>query len=460
MESVMNLTTDVLIVGSGVAGLYCALNLPDNLQVTVITKAKVYECDSYLAQGGICVLRNDGDYNSYFEDTLRAGHYENSKESVDIMIKSSRMVIEDLVKFGVDFTKDKAGNFIYTKEGAHSAPRILFHEDITGKVITEALIKEVQTRKNIKLIEYLTMIDVISSEIKGVRRCRGIVAVYSGKDSYTSDKLITIEAANTVLACGGIGGLYEHSTNYEHLKGDAIGIAIKNGIRLRNIDYIQIHPTTLYTEKPGRAFLISESVRGEGGILLNAEGKRFVNELLPRDVVTEAIFAEMERTGAKHVWLSMENIDKKEIVGHFKHIYEKCLEEGFDCTKEPIPVVPAQHYFMGGIDVDSYSRSSMKNLYAAGETSCNGVHGKNRLASNSLLESLVFAKRAACHIGMNRNNKVLDTKFDEISKKFQEQNKYYKDISALFEMYKSSIFEEIERERKKDEQNYNGIKCG
>ena len=456
----MNLTTDVLIVGSGVAGLYCALNLPDNLQVTVITKAKVYECDSYLAQGGICVLRNDGDYNSYFEDTLRAGHYENSKESVDIMIKSSRMVIEDLVKFGVDFTKDKAGNFIYTKEGAHSVPRILFHEDITGKVITEALIKEVQTRKNIKLIEYLTMIDVISSEIKGVRRCRGIVAVYSGKDSYTSDKLITIEAANTVLACGGIGGLYEHSTNYEHLRGDAIGIAIKNGIRLRNIDYIQIHPTTLYTEKSGRAFLISESARGEGGILLNAEGKRFVNELLPRDVVTEAIFAEMKRTGAKHVWLSMENIDKKEIVGHFKHIYEKCLEEGFDCTKEPIPVVPAQHYFMGGIDVDSYSRSSMKNLYAVGETSCNGVHGKNRLASNSLLESLVFAQRAACHIGMNRNNKVLDTKFDEISKKFQEQNKYYKDISALFEMYKSSIFEEIERERKKDEQNYNGIKCG
>ena len=456
----MNLTTDVLIVGSGVAGLYCALNLPDNLQVTVITKAKVYECDSYLAQGGICVLRNDGDYNSYFEDTLRAGHYENSKESVDIMIKSSRMVIEDLVKFGVDFTKDKAGNFIYTKEGAHSVPRILFHEDITGKVITEALIKEVQTRKNIKLIEYLTMIDVISSEIKGVRRCRGIVAVYSGKDSYTSDKLITIEAANTVLACGGIGGLYEHSTNYEHLKGDAIGIAIKNGIRLRNIDYIQIHPTTLYTEKPGRAFLISESVRGEGGILLNAEGKRFVNELLPRDVVTEAIFTEMKRTGAKHVWLSMENIDKKEIVGHFKHIYEKCLEEGFDCTKEPIPVVPAQHYFMGGIDVDSYSRSSMKNLYAVGETSCNGVHGKNRLASNSLLESLVFAKRAACHIGMNRNNKVSDTKFYEISKKFQEKNKYYKDISALFEMYKSSIFEEIERERKKDEQNYNGIKCG
>ena len=456
----MNLTTDVLIVGSGVAGLYCALNLPDSLQVTVITKAKVYECDSYLAQGGICVLRDDEDYNSYFEDTLRAGHYENSKESVDIMIKSSRMVIEDLVKFGVDFTKDKAGNFIYTKEGAHSVPRILFHKDITGKVITEALIKEVQTRKNIKLIEYLTMIDVISSEIKGIRKCRGIVAVYSGKDSYTSDKLITIEAANTVLACGGIGGLYEHSTNYEHLKGDAIGIAIKNGIRLRNIDYIQIHPTTLYTEKPGRAFLISESVRGEGGILLNAEGKRFVNELLPRDVVTEAIFAEMERTGAKHVWLSMENIDKKEIIGHFKHIYEKCLEEGFDCIKEPIPVVPAQHYFMGGIDVDSYSRSSMKNLYAVGETGCNGVHGKNRLASNSLLESLVFAKRAACHIGMNRNNKVSDTKFYEISKKIQEQNKYYKDISALFETYKSSIFEEIERERKKDEQNYNGIKCG
>ena len=464
----MRLKTDVLIAGSGVAGLYCALNLPRNMRVTVITKAKADECDSYLAQGGICVLKDASDYDAYFEDTLRAGHYENRRESVDIMLKSSQGVIEDLVNFGVEFTKDESGNFIYTKEGAHSVPRILFHADITGKVITEALLKEVKGRANISLMEDITMIDILSSEREGIKSCGGIVAISSedhkGSNADTHEagvELIVIEANNTVLACGGIGGLYEHSTNYGHIRGDALAIALKHGINLKNMDYIQIHPTTLYTAKSGRAFLISESVRGEGGILLNSEGKRFVDELLPRDIVSEAVFAEMKRTGAKHVWLSMENIDEKEIREHFSHIYEKCLEEGFDCTKEPIPVVPAQHYFMGGIDVDRYSRSSMNKLYAVGETSCNGVHGRNRLASNSLLESLVFAKRAACHIGANRNNK--DTALrndDEIEEIIYNQNEAYKDINALFEGYRDSIFEEIERSKNRNAQDYNGIKCG
>lgn len=465
----MRLKTDVLIVGSGVAGLYCALNLPRNMDVTVITKAKAHECDSYLAQGGICVLKDETDYDRYFEDTMRAGHYENRRESIDIMIKASRDVIEDLVNFGVEFTKDESGNFIYTKEGAHSVPRILFHADITGKVITEALLKEVKSRPNISLIENITMIDILSSEREGIKSCIGAVAIYSdnykGKlntDIHESDiELITIGAETTVLACGGIGGLYEYSTNYEHIMGDALAIALKHGITLKNMDYIQIHPTTLYTGKPGRAFLISESVRGEGGILLNSEGKRFVDELLPRDVVSEAIFDEMRRTGAKHVWMSMKNINGEEIIQHFSHIYEKCLEEGFDCTTELIPVVPAQHYFMGGIDVDSYSRSSMNNLYAVGETSCNGVHGKNRLASNSLLESLVFAKRAACHINANRSceETVLHQDAAVLEIPYNE-NEAYKDIDALFEEYKNSIFEEIERSKNRNEQDYNGVKCG
>ena len=468
MENIMRLQTDVLIVGSGVAGLYCALNLPENLQVTVITKAKVHECDSYLAQGGICVLRNEADYDKYFEDTLRAGHYENRRESVEIMIKSSQAVIKELIDFGVDFAKDEDGNLIYTKEGAHSVPRILFHEDITGKIITETLIKEVKSRSNISLLEDITMIDILTFEYKGMKICRGITAVHSKdykekssvnlKEPYAN--LITIEAKDTVLACGGLGGLYEHSTNYSHIMGDALAIAIKHGIKLKNMDYIQIHPTTLYTGKKGRAFLITESVRGEGGILLNADGKRFVNELLPRDIVTEAIFTEMRRSGAKYVWLSMENIDRSEIMGHFKHIYEKCLQEGFDCTKEPIPVVPAQHYFMGGIDVDSYSRSSMKNLYAVGETSCNGVHGRNRLASNSLLESLVFAKRASSDIAKNRCNNEPITKLDETHKIIYNLHEEYRDIDALFEEYRSLIINEIERSKNQNEQDYNGVKCG
>ena len=209
---------------------------------------------------------------------------------------------------------------------------------------------------------------------------------------------MSIQADYTVLATGGIGGLFKHSTNYRHLTGDAIALAVKYGIKLQHIDYIQIHPTTLYSKKDGREFLISESVRGEGAILLNAKGERFVNELLPRDVVAGAIFEEMKKEGSEHVWLSLAPIPEEEIKTHFPNIYQHCLEEGYDVTKEPIPVVPSQHYFMGGIDVDSNSKTSMSRLYAVGETACNGVHGRNRLASNSLLESLVFAKRAAKHI--------------------------------------------------------------
>ena len=215
---------------------------------------------------------------------------------------------------------------------------------------------------------------------------------------------VEIYAEDTILASGGIGGRYQHSTNYPHLTGDALDIAKKHNVRLEHLDYVQIHPTTLYSKKPGRRFLISESVRGEGAVLYNSKKERFVNELLPRDVVTKAIQEEMKKEGTDHVWLSMENIDKDTILHHFPHIYERCLEEGYDVTKECIPVVPAQHYFMGGIWVDADSKTSMDQLYAVGETSCNGVHGANRLASNSLLESLVFAKRAAKAISAEKKS--------------------------------------------------------
>ena len=380
--------TDILIVGSGVAGLYCALNLPGDKSILVVTKNKARRSDSYLAQGGICVLRDEADYDAFYEDTLKAGHYENNPDSVHIMIHSSRDVIADLVSYGVRFEKD-GEEFTYTREGAHSSPRILFHEDETGKEITSHLLETAKNRENITIIENYTMVDLICEN----NECYGII----GHDE--DGNFSAIRADYTVLATGGIGGIFEHSTNYKHLTGDAIALALKYGISLRHLDYIQIHPTTLYSEKAGsREFLISESVRGEGAILLNAKGERFVNELLPRDVVANAIFAEMKKEGTKHVWLSMLPIPEDVIRSHFPNIYQRCLDEGYDATKEPIPVVPSQHYFMGGIDVDRYSRTSMGRLYAAGETACNGVHGRNRLASNSLLESLVFAKRAAHHI--------------------------------------------------------------
>ncbi len=414
---------DVVIAGTGVAGLYSALNLPRDKKIIMITKSDVESSDSFLAQGGICVLRNEEDYESYFEDTMRAGHYENRKESVDIMIRNSQSVIRDLIGYGVQFQRasgnpaDGSGQdtegegllkgYAFTREGAHSRPRILFHEDVTGKEITSRLLAGVRELDNVEIWEYTAMTDIIVSGEK----CRGIIAEETGEGNGgqgAARKRIRILAEDTIIASGGIGGRYEHSTNFPHLTGDALVIAKKHGIRLEHLDYVQIHPTTLYSKKPGRRFLISESVRGEGAVLLNKDGERFVNELLPRDVVTAAIREQMQKDGTDHVWLSMKGIEKEKILKHFPNIYQHCLEEGYDVTKEPIPVVPAQHYFMGGIWVDSDSRTSMEHLYAAGETSCNGVHGANRLASNSLLESLVFARRAADKICRDRGWSVSD----------------------------------------------------
>lgn len=428
--------TDVVIAGTGVAGLYTALNLPEDKNIIMVTKAALEESDSFLAQGGICVLKDESDYASYFEDTMRAGHYENNPKSVEIMIKSSPEIIADLISYGVKFARGKDGNLKYTKEGAHSEPRILFHKDITGKEITKNLLAAVLKRKNITFIEYFTMVDIIERD----NRCYGIIG--RTKDG----RYEKINAKYTMLATGGVGGLYKNSTNYKHLTGDALAICKKHGIKLQNIDYVQIHPTTLYSKKRGRRFLISESVRGEGAKLFDAHMNRFVDELLPRDIVAEAIQAQMKKDKKPYVWLSMKPLGARQIKSHFPNIYQRCLEEGFDVTKECIPVVPSQHYFMGGIWVDENSRTTMDRLYAAGETSCNGVHGKNRLASNSLLESLVFAKRAAKDIIKNWDSNM--AQYDDI-KVDGRKYAHYK------EQYAKITLDEMERMRQEHEQHNN-----
>ncbi len=436
---------DVIIVGSGVSGLYTALNLPKNLDILIITKDHVEKSDSFLAQGGICVLKDEEDYGSYYEDTMRAGNYENRQESVDIMIRSSQSIIKDLVARGVVFAREN-GEFAYTREGAHTTNRILFHQDITGKEITSKLIANVKACPNITIYEYTQMLDIVEED----NSCYGVVC-RTGEG-----RIMTIAAKAVVLACGGIGGLFVDSTNYRHLTGDAIAVAIKHKVALENPDYIQIHPTTLYSKKPGRRFLISESVRGEGAVLYNAKGERFVDELLPRDLLTAHIYEQMKLEDSSYVWLSMVDLPREVIMNHFPHIYEHCLEQGFDVCKEWIPIVPAQHYFMGGIHVDSFSHTTMKYLYAVGETSCNGVHGANRLASNSLLESLVFARRAAqdirLHIGAISHKSEICKQLDLTS---------YLDQKALLESYKNSVLEEIHRM----EEVHNGcsnieVKCG
>ena len=293
----MDIHTDVVIVGCGVAGLYSALKLPRDMQIVMLTKSDAESSDSFLAQGGICVQRDDEDYDSYFEDTMKAGHYENRRESVDIMIRGSRPVIQDLVEYGVRFEQED-GEFVYTREGAHSRPRILFHEDITGKEITGTLLSRVRELPNVTLYEYTAMTDIIVED----GACRGVLAEdvrdiwkdakeeeFSPKHTLETSitwydrKEYSIYAKYTILATGGIGGSYQHSTNYPHLTGDAIEIAKVHGIRLENLDYVQIHPTTLYSEKPGRRFLISESVRGEGAVLYNGKKERFVGGNKGRD---------------------------------------------------------------------------------------------------------------------------------------------------------------------------------
>lgn len=420
---------DIIVVGAGVAGLNCALHLPRNKKVLIICKGKPEESDSYLAQGGICRMQGDGDYESYFEDTMKAGHRENDPETVECMIKSSPAVIDELISLGADFNKNPDGTLAVTREGGHSKNRICFHQDCTGLEITSKLMLAVGRLKNVEIAGKTTMLDLIV--LNG--ECAGIVALDNA-----SGKVQNVYSSYTVLATGGIGGVFDYSTNFRLLTGDGVAVCLNNGVTVEHIDYIQIHPTTLYTGRKGeRSFLISESVRGEGAHLLDKNFKRFTDELKPRDVVTKAILAKMKEDGTKHVWLDMRPIAREEIESHFPGIVKRCREEGYDVFGECIPVVPAQHYFMGGIKSDINGRTDMRRLYAVGETCCNGVHGKNRLASNSLLESLLFAKRAAQDIAANYGD------LEGLPRGYTEVSQKYADPDKLLEGYRKLITDKI-----------------
>lgn len=418
---------DVIIVGAGVAGLFCALHLPETYNILMITKDDLNQSNSFLAQGGICVLKNEDDFESYVADTMRAGHFKNDKAAVETMIKSSREVINELIQYHVDFDM-KDGELVYTKEAAHSTNRILHHKDITGREITSKLLATVSQRTNVELVPFCTLLDIV----KDSKKVKGIVVNHENRQ-----KVIT--APHVVLATGGIGGLFTHSTNFRHIAGDGVAIAIKNNIATKDIHYIQIHPTTLYSHREGRRFLISEAVRGEGAYLVNGKGERFVDELLPRDMVTEMISNEMQKEGSDHVYLSLKHLDSTYMKQRFPNISKACEEEGYDFTKDLIPVTPAQHYFMGGIAVDLNGRTSLNNLFAVGETSCTGVHGANRLASNSLLEGLVFAKRAAEEI-------ISQNKLKQVIREELVNYPEVLDVEVVTKQYKHLLLETIKRE--------------
>ena len=393
---------DVVIIGSGVAALICALSLDKNFKIILITKKKLKDSNSYLAQGGISVCKGKEDREDYIEDTLIAGHYKNNKEAVEILVDESEEAIKTLIENGVKFTGDKKGLF-YTREGGHRKFRILYCEDQTGKYIMESLIEKVLERDNIEIMEDCEFLDIIEKE----NNCLGILA--------KKEEIFAIKSKFTVLATGGLGGIYKNTTNFSHIRGDGVVVAIRHNIELKDISYIQIHPTTFYTKENERKFLISESVRGEGAILLNQKLERFTDELKPRDKVTKAILEEMKKDNSEYEWLDFSTI-KLDIKERFPNIYNNLMKKGINPLKDKVPVVPAQHYTMGGIKVDMNSKTSMKNLYAIGEVAGTGVHGQNRLASNSLLESVVFAKRASQSIIDENNISIYNNIIDDIFK--------------------------------------------
>ncbi len=393
----MDITCDILIVGAGLAGLNSAINLDKNLKVIILSNDKLHKCNSYLAQGGITTVKGEKDKKSFIEDTLRAGQFENDLETVTLVAEEAQSAIQGLIDLGVPFNRGEKGELKYTKEAAHSTSRILYSHDSSGKAIWETLSEEVLKRENIEIMEEVSLVDLIVKDNK----------VYGGVALKNNDKL-KIYSKATILATGGIGGVFKHSTNWENIQGIGISLALKYDIKLKDLKYIQLHPTAFHSKCERRKFLISESLRGEGAKLIDDDGNRFVDELKPRDYVSNAILKHKLEKDIPCVLLDARDMGEEYLKNRFPKIYDYCLEQGIDMAKEPIPVSPCQHYFMGGIAVDSYSRTSMANLFACGEVSCTGLHGKNRLASNSLLEATVFSKRVADYLNKEIENLTVE----------------------------------------------------
>jgi len=422
----MEIKTDVLIIGSGIAGLFAALRISEYAEVVLITKKEKNESNTNYAQGGIASVIDPADsFEKHIKDTLVSGAGLCHKKMVEIIVEEGPARINDLMELGTEFTK-KNGKLDLAKEGGHSMARIVHAKDLTGREVERALIDKTNNNKNIRVIENTIAIDLITehnvSQLKDSRldnrNCWGAYAL-----NCLDNEVVKISSKATVLATGGLGQVYLHTTNPQIATGDGFAMAYRAGSKIGNMEFIQFHPTSFYLSAQNSnfstpSFLISEAVRGFGALLRTKDGKEFMQkyderrELAPRDIVARAIDNELKKRGDEYVYLDITNKNKDEIVDHFPNIYNNCLKFGIDISKEFIPVVPAAHYCCGGIVVDEFSRTSLKGLYACGEVSMTGVHGANRLASNSLLEAVVFAQRAA--IDIKRFINSFDSKIPDI----------------------------------------------
>lgn len=394
-----SLQTDVLVIGSGIGGLYFAIHMADHAAVTIITKKESSTSNTNWAQGGIAATIESGDTAElHIEDTLGAGAGLCKRDMVAVMVEEGPQHIRRLMELGVQFTTSDHEQLHLGKEGGHSRSRIVHAQDFTGREVENALLARVNSHPNITLLEHHFAIELLTEHHLGIKTnditCYGAYVLDSKQR-----KPKKILAKITIVASGGLGHVYQHTTNPDIATGDGVAMAYRAGAEIANMEFIQFHPTSLYHPK-AKSFLISEAVRGFGGILKLKNGQEFMHKydkrqnLAPRDIVARAIDSEIKKSGEECVFLDVTHIDAAKTREHFPNIYETCLQYGIDMTKEMIPVVPAAHYSCGGIRTDAMGRTTLNRLYACGESSCTGVHGANRLASNSLLEALVFAWRS------------------------------------------------------------------
>src|SRR6478672_3719904 len=400
--------TDFLVIGSGIAGLSYALKVAEKFpekKIIILTKTTADETNTKYAQGGVAVV-NDPEHDSFekhIEDTLISGDGLCNGRIVEIVVKEGPDRVNEVIEWGAKFDKDPDGDYKLGKEGGHSAFRILHHKDITGKEIERALLAAINRSSNIQIINHCFVVDIITQHHLGYLvtkstpdiTCYGVYVL-----NERNNKIEKIISKITMLATGGCGHAYRTTTNPKIATGDGVAMVYRAKGRIENMEFIQFHPTALYEPGVSPSFLITEAVRGDGGILRNKDGEAFMErydprkDLAPRDIVARAIDSEMKRNGTEHVYLDCRHMDKEKFIHHFPNIYEKCLSIGIDVMQQMIPVAPAAHYSCGGIKTDEWARTSIKNLYACGECASTGLHGANRLASNSLLEAMVFAHRA------------------------------------------------------------------
>ena len=395
--------SDYLVIGSGIAGLSFALRVSQWGNVVVVTKKRDIDTATNLAQGGIAAVMDEHDsVSEHVADTMASGAGLCDADIVRKVVSSGRERVEDLINYGVPFVRDvESGRLSLGREGGHSRRRVAHAYDLTGKEIESTLLLMVRKSPNIRLLEEHVAVDLLVKHSAGKRRCFGAYVMSGDRN------VVPYVSSATVLCTGGAGKVYLYTSNPDIATGDGVAMAARAGAKIANMEFVQFHPTCLYHPN-AKNFLISEAVRGEGGLLIDKNGKRFMDkydsrgELATRDTVARSIDKEMKETGEDCVYLDITHKDQTFIRERFPGIYQKCLEFGLDITSEPIPVVPAAHYLCGGVLVDSWGKSSVHGLMALGETSCTGLHGANRLASNSLLEAVVFAERAAGHCFVNK----------------------------------------------------------